>query len=388
MSKYEQSINTAIRNHLLGKASDAEEQQLQEWLARSPENKVNYENLLQASNLADRYKKYSAIDVKRAKIEFKSKHQFSHRFAWRQTLRYAAVLILAIAGASIWMLKNSHTIIKPVIPHEAMVAMLRSQNMGKQQATLTLTNGQRVNLNTLSAAEKVIQNQEQQNTSTKQKESSNLLKTQNNTEYWVTLDDGSRVHLNYSTTLKYPSHFSDEDRTVYLDGEAYFYVAKDSKRPFYVVTPNGRVREYGTSFNVNTHDEIGKTKVVLVEGSISIITSQGNEYMMRPGELAVAQASSQQVQINKVNVDTYIAWNSGRFVFDNCPLEKLMAKLSLWYGKDISFDSNEIRHLCYTGDIDRYSSLPTVLKALEKVTGFSIENTQNKIIVRGNSNND
>src|SRR5574344_2054424 len=100
MSKYEQSINTAIRNHLLGKASEAEEQQLQEWLASSSENKVNYENLLQASNIADRYKKYSAIDVERAKIEFKRKHQTSHRFAWRQTLRYAAVLILAIAGAS------------------------------------------------------------------------------------------------------------------------------------------------------------------------------------------------------------------------------------------------------------------------------------------------
>ncbi len=64
-------------------------------------------------------------------------------------------------------------------------------------------------------------------------------------------EDGTKVHLNYNTTLKYPSHFSVASRTVYLDGEAYFQIAKDD-RPFRVITANGIVKQYGTSFNVNT----------------------------------------------------------------------------------------------------------------------------------------
>ena len=69
----------------------------------------------------------------------------------------------------------------------------------------------------------------------------------------MTFEDGTRVHLNYNTTLKYPPHFGTTTRTVYLDGEAYFQVAKDSKRPFRVITVNGVVKQYGTTFNVNTH---------------------------------------------------------------------------------------------------------------------------------------
>lgn len=383
MSKYEQSINTAIRNHLLGKASEAEEQQLQEWLASSSENKVNYENLLQASNIADRYKKYSAIDVERAKIEFKRKHQPSHHFAWRQTLRYAAILILAIAGASIWMLKNSHTIIKPIIPHEAMVAMLRSQDMGKQQATLVLSSGRSVELRSLQKNNESINNIESAIGDTKsQQDAEYKLITRNNSEYWVTLDDGTRVHLNYSTTLTYPSRFNSDSRRVYLDGEAYFYVAKDHTRPFYVETPNGTVREYGTSFNVNTNEEAGKTKVVLVEGSISVITAEGKEQMMKPGELAVMQGGSKQIHINKVDIEPYIAWNSGKFIFDNCTLEKLMNRISLWYGMKVEFAYDDMKQLRYSGDIDRYSSINLVLKAIANVTGLEIENTQNKIIVK------
>lgn len=97
-------------------------------------------------------------------------------------------------------------------------------------------------------------------------------------------------------------------RTVYLDGEAYFQVAKDSKRPFRVITAEWSGQsQYGTTFNVNTHVP-GITKVVLVKGSVSVLPNQGGEYKIKPGELAVLQADTQDVQISVVDIEPYIAW--------------------------------------------------------------------------------
>ena len=133
----------------------------------------------------------------------------------------------------------------------------------------------------------------------------NKLSTYDDSEFWMTFEDGTRVHLNYNTTLKYPPHFTSNSRTVYLDGEAYFEVAKDNKRPFRVVTANGVVRQYGTSFNVNTYMN-GVTKVVLVDGSVSVLPNLGGEYKMKPGELAVLHAATQEVQISEVNIEPYV----------------------------------------------------------------------------------
>lgn len=83
-------------------------------------------------------------------------------------------------------------------------------------------------------------------------------------EYWLTLDDGTLVHLNYNTRMVCPERFIDGTRDVILDGEAYFMVAHDSRHPFVVHTPQGDIRVYGTEFNVSTRDG-DCTEVVLAE---------------------------------------------------------------------------------------------------------------------------
>ena len=65
-----------------------------------------------------------------------------------------------------------------------------------------------------------------------------------------------------------------------------------------------------------------------------------------------------------------------------------MTTIARWYDRDIVFMSNDIKQMRYTGDIDRYSSISLVLRAIKNVTGLEIENTQNKIIVKKSSNND
>lgn len=362
MIKRKRSINSIIHDQLLGYASEEDKKQLQSWLDSSQENRENYDRLMREACLIDRYKQFAQVDEARAWERFQKKH-FSIRSArWIKIGRYAAIFLLPIIGFAIWFWTLRLMDSQPVISDEVRIAMIRSEKMGKQKATLVLANGQKMDLKSVPA--KPLQDSVEQVTvaqpsvpETDVNESeevsvveNNKLSTYDDSEFWMTFEDGTRVHLNYNTTLKYPPHFGTTTRTVYLDGEAYFQVAKDSKRPFRVITANGVVKQYGTTFNVNTHVP-GITKVVLVKGSVSVLPNQGGEYKIKPGELAVLQADTQDVQISVVDIEPYIAWNSGRFVFDNCSLESLMNVISRWYNKDVVFESEDTKKIRFTGDI-------------------------------------
>lgn len=362
MIKRKRSINSIIHDQLLGYASEEDKKQLQSWLDSSQENRENYDRLMREACLIDRYKQFAQVDEARAWERFQKKH-FSIRSArWIKIGRYAAIFLLPIIGFAIWFWTLRLMDSQPVISDEVRIAMIRSEKMGKQKATLVLANGQKMDLKSVPA--KPLQDSVEQvpvaqpsvpETDVNESEEvsvveNNKLSTYDDSEFWMTFEDGTRVHLNYNTTLKYPPHFGTTTRTVYLDGEAYFQVAKDSKRPFRVITANGVVKQYGTTFNVNTHVP-GITKVVLVKGSVSVLPNQGGEYKIKPGELAVLQADTQDVQISVVDIEPYIAWNSGRFVFDNCSLESLMNVISRWYNKDVVFESEDTKKIRFTGDI-------------------------------------
>ena len=197
----------------------------------------------------------------------------------------------------------------------------------------------------------------------------------------ICLPDSTFVWLNAGSTLEYFVSRWTKERNVRLDGEAYFQIAKDDKRPFRVITANGIVKQYGTSFNVNTH-VAGVTKVVLVEGAISVLPNQGDEHKIHPGELAVLNGATQDVQISKVDIEPYIAWNNGRFVFDNCSLETLMEVISRWYDKEIMFEDEDIKTIRFTGDLDRYGSIIPILKAIQRVTHLKMDVEGEAIIIR------
>lgn len=388
MAKRKRSINSLVHDRLFGRLSKDTQEEFRLWLESSPENKKNYEQLVQESGLTDRFQQFAKIDEERAWERFQKKNFPVRRLTWMRAGRYAAILMLPLLGFAIWLWALSVSETQPVVSHESRVAMIRSERMGKQKATLTLTNGNKVDFQ--SAPVKSIQDSTVQYVSkpvpdvptrTEAKVSNNKLTTYNDSEFWMTFEDGTRVHLNYNTTLRYPPHFEEDNRIVYLDGEAYFQVAKDSKRPFLVVTDDGMVKQYGTSFNVNTNGGEG-TKVVLVEGSISVLPNMGGEYKIKPGEMAVLQSAKQEVQIDKVDLEPYIAWNTGRFVFDNCSLENLMNVVSHWYNRNIIFETEDIKQIPFTGDIDRYGSIIPLLKSIQHVTHLDIEIQGKNIIIR------
>ena len=386
------NINSIIHDQLLGQLSEEEEKRLQVWIESSLENKENYESLMQDTDLSERYRQFATVDEEQAWKKFQEKHLQVRGIHRRMLWRYAAIFMIPIIiGAAIWMgmWRNADTV--PVRVQDDQLAMIRSEKMGKQKATLVLADGQEIELK--SASHQSLQDStilpklSPEAMEETQSENGDVTATDNNklvtyddSEFWLTFEDGTKVHLNYNTTLKYPSHFSAASRTVYLDGEAYFQIAKDD-RPFRVITANGIVKQYGTSFNVNTH-VAGVTKVVLVEGAISVFPNQGDEHKIHPGELAVLNGVTQDVQISKVDIEPYIAWNNGRFVFDNCSLETLMEVISRWYDKKIMFEDEDIKTIRFTGDLDRYGSIIPILKAIQRVTHLKMDVEGEAIIIR------
>lgn len=394
MIKRKRSINSIIHDQLLGHASEEDKKQLQLWLDCAQENRDAYEQLLHEACLNDKYRQFAKVNEERAWERFQKRHFIVQSFRWGKIARYAAILILPMVGFAFWFLVLNQMDSNPALPDQSHVAMIRSEQMGKQKATLVLTNGRKVDLKSVPVKplqDSVVSPVPLPSTSQPLKNEkpdvevpiaeNNKLTTYDDSEFWMTFEDGTRVHLNYNTTIKYPPHFNSISRTVYLEGEAYFQVAKDGKRPFRVITANGVIQQYGTSFNVNTC-MTGTTKVVLVEGAISVLPHQGGEYKIKPGELAILKATESDVQISAVNIEPYVAWNNGRFVFDNCSLESLMNVISRWYNKDVIFESEDIKRIRFTGDLDRYGSIAPILKAIQRVTHLKMEVEGRNIIIK------
>ena len=203
------------------------------------------------------------------------------------------------------------------------------------------------------------------------------LTTRHDKEFWMTLPDGTRVHLNGNSRLSYPLAFKGDLREVALVGEAYFIVAKDKDHPFIVHTVDGDIKEYGTEFNVSTHGT--NTEVVLVRGSISVKPKLGTEKMMVPGDKA--EMASAKLAMSRVDVEPYIAWNTGHFSFDDCTLEELMQVVGKWYDREVVFDSESLRKVRFTGSLSRYESIDNTLDVISSIANVKMEQQDNKIVI-------
>ena len=193
-------------------------------------------------------------------------------------------------------------------------------------------------------------------------------------EFKVVLEDGTEVWLNSESELIYPESFSDNERRVAVRGEAYFKVAKEEERPFYVETEGQLVRVYGTEFNIRSYNEDKEVYTTLVSGSIALSKADGKSgrLMLTPGHQAQFSKEEEETSVRPVNTDVVTSWRHGRFVFEEQRLEQIMTELSRWYSFEYSFEDESLRDIIFMGSIPRYSDFDTSLAILEKSGGILI----------------
>lgn len=395
-----QDKNVILARMIMGEATEQECQYLKENCSQE-----ELAEILNANDLAERYRIYASIDEKeayeKASVVLLKGSRARFRFLHRQTLwRVAAVVLLLIVGGAWWWYRDYTKVTPPEISQDVLAAIQTSKERGKSEARIeTLSaNSPAVIDNDGGFTEEMIQQLLEKVSSSEStapvegaggvqptgKESLELISTLHDKEFWLTLDDGTLVHMNSSSRIIYPEKFSRDRRDVILTGEAYFMVAKDKSRPFMVHTPQGDVKVYGTEFHVNTRSrsENGQrnaTSVVLVEGSVGVTPTGGTEYMLTPGQqFSILDG---QCLIQEADLRPYIAWNTRKFDFDDYPLQDLMEIIYRWYNIDYVIADPAVNSTLVSGSISRYDTIEPLLHAISKITGHPITIKNNTIYI-------
>lgn len=380
------NINTLVSKLLTGEIDEQEGEALLQEAEKDPSLKDKIEQLMEDDDFLKRYHLYHSIDAEKAKENFfasvlkEEEPQPSATLVWLRRIAAAAVITLAIVGTWMYLGKQDPTK-SAVITAELHQAMERIEQNGMNGATLIVGGKKMAVSNAQAVVAKAEQIEEEGGTLFGSEDIvEGSLVTMKDKEFWMVLDDGTYVHLNYNTKLVYPNHFIGSERKVKLTGEAYFVVAPDAKkRPFIVETANGDVHDYGTEFNVCTSKQEGITSVVLVKGKVGVSSKHGKEYLLKPGEKADLQPG-RTPDINKVDINLYTSWNTGNFFFDGCTLDELMGVICHWHNMKVEFASEDIHEMLFTGSIDKYEPLTPTLHAIENITGLKLSIRNGNVI--------
>ena len=201
----------------------------------------------------------------------------------------------------------------------------------------------------------------------------NMLETPKGGQYQVALPDGTRVWLNASTRLFFPTVFKSDERKVRLLGEAYFEVKHDPDHPFIVETATGAfLRVLGTSFNVSAYQDDALETTTLLTGSLQVTRNQ-SQVLLKPGQQATVNAAS-IVEVQEVETSYAVAWKEGYFMFNREPVKEVMNKIARWYDVEVVYQG-AVTETRFWGTVSRFSQVNDVLKMLE-ATGrvhFTIE---------------
>lgn len=253
---------------------------------------------------------------------------------------------------------------------------------GHNQATLTLSNGQKIILTkgvykNLSQGTTAINiNNGVTYTAGLNKDagaiSYNTISTENGEQspYPLILPDGSRVWLNAKSSITFPTTFNGKQRIVKLTGEALFEVAHNARQPFKVQTQKQTIEDIGTIFNVNAYTDELATKTTLIAGKVKV-----NNLLLEPGQQTDGN------QIKAVNIKRYTAWKNGDFYFEDDSIQTVMRQLSRWYNIQISYEGHMPTD-GFTAQISRAKNISVILQLLENTGGvhFKIEGRRITVI--------
>lgn len=201
------------------------------------------------------------------------------------------------------------------------------------------------------------------------------------------LADGTSLHINAGTKVIYPSTFSGKTREIYVDGEIYIDVKKNTEQPFIVKTPNFDIRVTGTAFNVNAYKSMKESEVVLVRGSIVVKDHNNCETEVKPNELlsfADGAVSSKRI----VDTSEYTAWTRGYFPLQGRSIKSILQRLSLYYGCNLTCDPS-VYTLSLEGTIDMSVSIDKVLERIAQIHPIVINKTSDgyHLYMRNATNN-
>lgn len=375
---YEYDIAALILAYLRDEIDDEGQKKLDIWLSESASHKVLFDRVQDENMQMGDIRKILSYDANKAWAKVTQKVTRRRRRRLGMVYRVAASVIVVL-GVSLALLMNQDE----TESHNKVVEIAEVAEVvpGRSMAILTVASGavyQLDTLNRVALSSAVAANNgsevvftELQSVDSLAKMSFNKIEIPRGGEYKITLSDGTRVHLNSQTELRFPESFTQrEERVVFLSGEAYFEVAKDTAKPFVVRCENYDVKVLGTSFNVNDYENEVDAKTTLASGKIEI-NMNGRQTVLKPGQQAVIKGG--HVEVKEVDVEIYTTWMYESFRFKSETVEEILKKLARWYNIDVIYMGESVKDYHFTGYLPRYADISKVLDLLSLTTKIKFE---------------
>lgn len=305
--------------------------------------------------------------------------------------KYAAAASIAVLLAtSLFFNFKNETL------HKQPVLGKKDIKIGTNKAILTLENGEQVQLekgkvyntqNAKSNGEQLIYAEKadsQKNTN--EEMAYNVLTIPRGGEFFIQLEDKTKVWLNSETKFKYPTKFIEGQPRVVelLYGEAYFDVSHSSNHKGATFNVNSGAQEIevlGTEFNVKFYKNDNKLYTTLVKGKVTIDNNISKK-VLSPGQQSILSSGNNDITILNVDISYEIAWKNGLFMFDKKSLKEITVALSRWYDIKVVFENQEKQKLIMSGILKRSDHIEELLKNFERTGEIKYTISENTLIIK------
>ena len=388
MQSKEEHIARLIFLHMQGLTDEMQERELHEWRTAAPGREELFQRMMSREYMEKRISRFVKTEEEEEKRwqELRSKRSSGHSVRRIKWISYAAAiaLCLSVGGIFYFFGQEKQPEVLSVVEHDIQVPGYR--------AVLVLPDGRKVDLEDDTSRSHLLG-----------KDSSLLVKANSleyrdiNTpdttevfhaleiprggEYLLVLSDSTVIYLNSESTLSFPVKFQGGERKVYLTGEAYFDVKKDTERPFVVVAGGLEVLVTGTTFGVRAYEDETDIQTTLASGKVTV-RAEGKSVKLVPNKQALFDKSTLKLMVRDVDVDLYLAWADGRLVYDNCPLEKILTDLGRWYNIDVFYSRDELRAYQFSLNMKKHEAFSEVLELIAKTGEVQFEIKDNTVIVK------
>lgn len=352
MIKQDFYIANIIARHLSGEITPEESVQLESWRKEDSAHEALFQKICSKENLKKHVEKGVSFDVATGWLEVQKRiRKSNNRERMMKILRYAAAVLVPVffVGITLKYTDYDHSSDKSVLITQPILP-------GAAKAILTLDNGETINLNkeTADALRKIEGTHIQvdsttlnyrlaQSTSARPKPVYNKVEIPRGGEYALVLSDGTKVHLNSMSSLRFPVAFTTGKREVELQGEAYFEVSKTGQ-PFIVNVNGMQVEVLGTTFNISAYPN-EEYQTTLVNGSVRVSAEKGESLILKPSQQATIVSGGNSIRVRTVDTSFYTSWVKGKINFKDQRLEDIMKILSRWYDMNVVYENEGLKNI-------------------------------------------
>lgn len=386
MIKQDFYISNIIARYLSEEITPEENTLLENWRKGDAAHEALFQKICSEENFKKNVEKSASFNTTTGWMEVEKRiRKDNGRERMMKILRYAAAVLIPVffVGISLKYTSHDYSSSQPVLFAQPILP-------GAAKAILTLDNGETINLNreTADVLPKIaganirvdsttLNYQLAQSSSTPIETVYNKVEIPRGGEYALVLSDGTKVHLNSMSSLRFPVAFTADKREVELKGEAYFEVSKTGQ-PFIVNVNGMQVEVLGTTFNISAYPD-EEYHTTLVNGSVKVSAEKGESLILKPSQQATIALGGTSIQVRTVDTSFYTSWVKGKIHFKDQRLEDIMKTLSRWYDMKVVYESERIKNIRFGCNLNRYEEITPFVELLEKTEEVHVKVEGNTI---------